>query len=53
MRPDPRPFGFSVPAAGHLAMAVGLATLYFASTETSKLVFYRHWGPMASRANAQ
>jgi Mg2+-importing ATPase len=37
-------FGFVVPAAEHLAMAAALVALYFASTETAKLLFYRHWG---------
>jgi Mg2+-importing ATPase len=36
-------FGFTVPAPEHLAMAFLLVILYFASTETAKLVFYRYW----------
>jgi Mg2+-importing ATPase len=36
-------FGFVVPAPEHLAMAFLLVVLYFASTETAKLLFYRHW----------
>ena len=36
-------FGFVVPAPEHLAMAFALVGLYFASTETAKLLFYRHW----------
>jgi Mg2+-importing ATPase len=36
-------FGFIVPAREHLAMAFVLVALYFASTETAKLLFYRHW----------
>jgi len=41
-------FGFVVPAPEHLAMAFALVALYFASTETAKLLFYRHWGPRES-----
>jgi Mg2+-importing ATPase len=37
-------FGFVVPEPRHLAMAFALVVLYFASTETAKLLFYRHWG---------
>jgi Mg2+-importing ATPase len=36
-------FGFIVPAPHHLAMACALVILYFVSTETAKLLFYRHW----------
>jgi len=41
-------FGFVVPAAEHLAMALVLVVLYFVSTETAKLAFYRYWkaGPI-------
>jgi Mg2+-importing ATPase len=37
-------FGFIVPEARHLTMAFALVVLYFAATETAKLLFYRHWG---------
>ena len=44
-------FGFVVPTSGHVAMALLLVVLYFAATETAKLVFYRHWhGPTDERA---
>jgi Mg2+-importing ATPase len=36
-------FGFVAPAPEHLAMAFVLVTLYFASTEAAKLLFYRYW----------
>jgi hypothetical protein len=36
-------FGFIAPAPDHLAMAFVLVGLYFASTETAKLLYYRHW----------
>jgi Mg2+-importing ATPase len=36
-------FGLVAPAPEHLAMAFALVVLYFASTETAKLLFYRYW----------
>lgn len=36
-------FGFVAPTPHQLGMAFVLVALYFASTETAKLVFYRHW----------
>jgi Mg2+-importing ATPase len=43
VRPLRELFGFTVPSPEHLSMAFGLVALYFASTETAKLLFYRHW----------
>jgi hypothetical protein len=41
--PIRRLFGFTVPTPEHLAMAFVLVILYFASTESAKLLFYKYW----------
>ena len=44
LAPMRRLFGFTPPRPEHLAMAFLLVGLYFASTETAKLLLYRYRG---------